>query len=169
MTNKTKTHWRTPDKTDFLGAADLEELIPDGQKDLTAVIKCVEIKEVTVKGKTETCRVATFTSLNIKPMIINVTNGKILKKFAKGSKYVEDWVNIPVSIYVLDNIKVAKEYVEGLRFRPTQPQVKKKVDLTPDHPKWDDSKKAVAAGKLETVKQYFNISDENLKLLQDEF
>lgn len=166
MTEK-RTHWRTPDKTDFLGAADLEELIPDGKTDLIAIIKHVEVKQVKVKGKEDVCRVATFTDPNLKPMIINVTNGKILKSFAGGSKYVEDWNNLPVSIYVLDNIKVAKEFVEGLRFRPQPPKIKK-PELTPDHKKWDEAKQAVKDGKLQAVLKRYHVSEDNLKRLNDE-
>lgn len=162
----TKTHWRTPDKTDFLGAADLEEMTTEG-KDFVAVIKNVEIKEVKVKGKNETCRVANFSDPKIKPMIINVTNGKILKKFSNNSKYVEDWSNIRVSIYILDGIKVGKEYTEGLRFRPTQP-VLKNPELKPDHPKWEEARQAVKDGKIEAVLKRYSVSDENLKLLKDE-
>lgn len=159
-----KTHWRACDKTDFLGSADLEDLLKDGQTDLVLVIKFVEIKEVRVRGKKEVCRVATFTAPGVKPMIINVGNGKILKKFANNSKHIEDWINIPVSIYVNDNVRLGSETTEGLRFRPVQPRIEK-PELTPDHKAWEKAVKAVKDGKIEAVKDRYKISNDNLEIL----
>lgn len=161
-----KTHWRSCDKTDFLGSADIEELTNDESKDLIAIISKVEIKEVKVRGKKDTCRVATFTNTSIKPMIINVGNGKILKGFAN-SKHIEDWVNIPVSIYVNDSVKFGTETMEGLRFRPQQPQLKK-AELTPEHSAWEKAKEAVKQGKLNAVLSRYEVSDDNLKKLKSE-
>lgn len=119
---ETKTHWRKFDKTDFLGAVDLDEMTPS---EITVVIDKVEWKEVKVRGVKEMHRIATFKQ-NIKPMIINVENGKILQSFVN-SKHLEDWTNIPVTIYIKSGVKFGSEVTDALRFRPSKP-VLKKVD-----------------------------------------
>lgn len=122
MEKDIKTHWRKFDKTDFLGAVDLDELTPS---EIIAVIDKVEWKEVKVRGTKGMFRIATFKQ-NIKPMIINVENGKILQSFTN-SKHLEDWVNIPVSIYIKENVKFGTETTDALRFRPNKP-ILKRVD-----------------------------------------
>lgn len=122
------THWRACDKTDFLGAADLEEILQPNQTDLVLTIAKVEIKQAKVRGKIGQHRIATFKE-NVKPMIINVHNGRILKKFANNSAHLEHWGNISVTVYIDSNVKLKGELTEGLRFRPVQPI--KQNQLTP--------------------------------------
>ncbi|MDF3076165.1 MAG: uncharacterized protein K0S09_54 [Sphingobacteriaceae bacterium] len=121
----TKTHWRKYDKTEFLGAVDLDEMTPS---EIIATIEKVEWKEAKVRGAKGMFRIATFRE-NIKPMIINVENGKILQSFVGGSKHLEDWVNIPVQIYIKENVRMGSETMDALRFRPNKPQLQK-VDNT---------------------------------------
>lgn len=157
------THWRKCDKTDFLGAVDLEELLNTGQTDLLAVIEKVEIKEVKVRGKKGEFRIATFTDKKIKPMLLNVGNAKIIKGFSGNKKHVEEWVNIPISLYIQENVKFGSEYTEALRIRPVMP--KQKPELVPGHKKWDDAKEAAKNGKLQSVKSRYVLTPENEKLL----
>ena len=128
---KVKTHWRKVFLSDYLGSCDLD----DG-KDLKAVIKSVTVKSVKSPndGKEQERNVATFTDANLKPMILNATNCKLMKKFA-GSNFINDWNNIPVQIYVKDDIKAFGEVTEGLRIRPAQP-VMSKPKLTPNSQAW---------------------------------
>jgi hypothetical protein len=124
MSKEQKTHWRKYDKTDFLGAVDLDEMTPS---EVVALITKVEWKEAKVRGAKGMFRIATFRE-NLKPMIINVENGKILQSFTN-SKHLEDWVNIPVSIYIKENVKFGNDTMDALRFRPNKP-VMKQVDNT---------------------------------------
>ena len=104
-----KTHWKKVFNSDYLGSCDLE----DG-KDLRAVIKSVTVQEVKgTDGKKQDRNVAIFTDAKIKPMILNVTNSKQVKKFA-GSVYINDWNNIPIQIYVKDDIKAFGDVTEGI-------------------------------------------------------
>ena len=157
-----KTHWRTPDKTDFLGACDLEE-----GKDLHLTIAKVEVKEVKVRGVKGVFRIATFKE-NIKPMILNVGNAKMVKMFAKNDPFVENWVNIPVTIYVQDNVKFGSEITEALRIRGAQPRIEKE-ELTPEKTaKWQNAIKALLDGKLiSDIEAVYKISQQNKNLLID--
>ena len=159
---ETKTHWKKVFNSDYLGSCDLE----DG-KDLKAVIKSVAVKNVKgPDGKEQERNVATFTDVNLKPMILNATNCKLIKKFAK-SVYINDWNNIPIQIYIKDDIKAFGEVTEGLRIRPTQP-VMNKPKLTPDIPAW---KKAIEYlknpnGTIDGIRTRYELSPENEELLK---
>jgi hypothetical protein len=158
---ETKTHWKKVFNSDYLGSCDLE----DG-KDLKAVIKSVAVK--TVKGpdgKEQERNVVTFTDTNLKPMILNATNCKLIKKFAK-SVFINDWNNIPVQIYVKDDIKAFGEVTEGLRIRPTQPAMNK-PKLIPGIPAWDKAIEFLSKeGTIEKVKEKYDLTPESEELLK---
>jgi hypothetical protein len=107
---ETKTHWRKGDKSDYLMSWDLENDLP------ATIVKVVRIK-TKIRGKTEDCRVAYFKE-DLKPMVINVTNGSVIEK-ALGTHIIEEWanINLPVIIYVLAGVKFGRDTVRGLRIR----------------------------------------------------
>lgn len=146
-----KTHWRKCDKSEFLGAADLDEV----HGDLKAVISHVTMDEVNPSGKEKSLkRVAHFKG-DHKPMILNVFNAKILKN-ASGSKYIEDWKDMTVNIYVLQGIKMMGEVKEGLRFRE---QVKAKPHLKEDSKEWTNCVAALRDGfTISDIEKKYQIS-----------
>lgn len=154
-----KTHWKKVFNKDYLGACDLED-----NKDLKAVIKKVEIEDVKDQnGKSSKCNVAIFDG-NIKPMILNVTNCKVIKKFAN-SPYIDDWKNIPVQIYIRNDIKAFGEITEGLRIREVQPKIGK-VELLPNTDQWTKAIEYLKSnGNLANIKARYEISPANEKQL----
>jgi hypothetical protein len=161
-TKETKTHWRKVFLSDYLGSCDLE----DG-KDLKAVIKSVSVKSVKgPDGKEQDRNVAIFTDATLKPMILNATNCKLIKKFAS-SVFINDWNNIPVQIYVKDDIKAFGEVTEGLRIRPTQP-VLNKPNLTPTSKAWQGAIDYLKRpdGTIDGVKSRYELTPENEELLK---
>jgi hypothetical protein len=134
MTTETeRIHWKKVFNSDYLGSCDLE----DG-KDLKAIIKSVNVANVKgLDGKSQERNVAQFTDPAIKPMILNATNCKIVKEFAKSS-FINDWNNVPVLIYTKGDIKVFGEITEGLRIREIQPEIGKK-QLTPTSKAWSNA------------------------------
>lgn len=160
---KNKTHWKKVFNKDYLGACDLE----DG-KDLKAVIKSVEIREIKdPQGKKSNRNVALFTDAKIKPMILNVTNCKVVKKFS-GSNFIEEWKNIPVQIYSRNDIEAFGSLTEGLRFRDTQPQMNK-PELKPGTQAWDGAKKFLTdTGTIPKIKEKYSLSKENEEKLKEE-
>ena len=158
-----KTHYRKVFKSDHLGAADLEEMIEDGKQ---LIFKIKEVKQeygAKVAGKKIDANICYFHE-DIKPLVLNSTNSKQVSKFAQ-SKFVEDWANLVIELFIDSNVKLKGEIVGGVRIRPTQP-VMKKPELTPEHARWNEAKEAVKNGKLEGVKSRFEISSENLLKLQ---
>lgn len=116
---ETKIHWKKVFNSDYLGSCDFEGA------DIKAVIKEVKIQKVKgADGKEQERNVAFFTNSKLKPMILNATNCKIVRKFAK-SNYINDWKNIAIQIYVKDDIKAFGEVTEGLRIREVQPSLEK--------------------------------------------
>ena len=115
-----KTHWKKAFKSDYLSSSDI-----DG-KDLVLTIKHVKYQECRTQSGKKFCNVAHFAESNIKPMILNVINSKIVKEFSGNKTHLEDWLNIKVQVYVNPNVKFGSEVVEGLRFKDKQP-VKKKL------------------------------------------
>lgn len=157
---ETKTHWKKAFNKDYLGSHDLDE-----GKDLVAVIDHVEVKEVKdTSGKASKCNVAIFKG-NVKPMILNVTNCKVIKNFG-GSNYIEDWSDIPIQIYVKE-VTAFGETTEGLRVRPRQPQMEK-PELIPGDPMWDKAVDHLAkpGGKIEDITGRYKVSQENIDKLQ---
>jgi len=155
-----KTHWKKVFNSDYLGSCDLE----DG-KDLKAVIKSVSVRKVkNTDGKEQERNVAEFTDTKLKPMILNATNCKVIKKFAK-SPFINDWNNIAIQIYVKDDIRAFGDITEGLRIREAQP-VFGKPELTPTIPAWQKAiDYYVANKKLEAIKERYSLSAVNEKIL----
>lgn len=157
-----KTHWKKVFNKDYLGACDL-----DDNKDLKAIIKHVEIREIKDTNGTASKRnIAVFTT-SIKPMVLNVSNCKLLKKFAK-SPYIEDWKNIAVQIYVKDDVKAFGEITEGLRFRDFQPKFEK-PELKPNTPQWDNAIAYLKKnGTIPKIEEKWAISNDNRIKLQED-
>ena len=161
MTEQKKTHWKKVFNSDYLSSADING------EDLVAVIQSVRIEKVDGARGAQECNVAHFTDKKIKPMILNVTNSKMVKKFAN-SKFIEDWNNIPVQIYADDNVKAFGEITEALRIRSQQPRIGK-PELKPNTEQWT---KAVAflkgGGKIEQISLKYSFTKETSQKLLEE-
>lgn len=124
-----KHHYRNVFKSDHLGSADLEDLIENGSKLIFTIKEAKQEIGVKVAGKKMDANVIYFKE-PIKPMVVNATNGKIIKQFAN-SAFVEDWKDIIVELYIDENVKsVTGGTTQGVRIRPVQPKVNKKPLFT---------------------------------------
>lgn len=108
-------HWKRMINTDYLGAYSLD----DG-KDMVLTIQSVG-KELVVStgGKKEECVVARFAE-DVKPMILNRTNLKMIAKIYR-TPYIDEWSGKKIQVYQ-DKTKFGGEIVECLRIRPTAPE-----------------------------------------------
>lgn len=152
---QTKTHWKKVFDSDYLGSCDIE----DG-KELKLVIDHVEIRKVkNTNGADEERNVAVFKG-DTKPMILNATNCKQIKKFSK-SPFIQDWSGVAIQVYVKADIKAFGDVTEGLRIRDFQPKIGKDT-LTPEHKAWDGAVKFIKdGGKIEDIKKKYDLSVEN--------
>jgi ribosomal protein L34E len=110
------THWKKLTNPNYLGAYSIE----NGQ-DLVLTIKYVNEETVIgTDGKKDNCVVCHFVE-NVKPMILNATNMKMITKLYK-TPYIEDWAGKRIKIGI-EKIKAFGEIVEALRIRKIVPQV----------------------------------------------
>lgn len=154
------THWKKAFKSDYLGSSDIDE------KEVLLTIERVKLTEcLTASGK-KMCNVAFFKE-DVKPMILNVTNSKLVRELSGNKNHIEDWINISVTIYVNHSVKFGSDLVEGLRIKKRAKNFKETIDEK--HPKFQDAKKALQTKSvsIEQIKAKYDISPEIEKLLVD--
>lgn len=161
--SENQTHYRKAFNSPYLSAADITE-------PTKLTIKCVKLEADKSKKTKDSFNTAYFVEKEIrqgeplKPMILNACNSKTVKSFAP-SAFLEDWNNIPVTIYVEQGIRFGRETVDGLRISTDQPS-KNKSELLPDTTAWGNAIAALERdGNLEKVEQRMYISEENKEKL----
>ena len=167
MDNSKKTHYKKEFNSPYLSAADIIEPTV-----LTVTVAKYE-KDQTKRTKDE-FKVLYFeekklpSGENVKPMILNVGNNEIIRKFSGGSKYVEDWTfGYQVTIFVDPNVRFGRDVVEGLRLMTEKP--KGKTELTPDHGKWVGAVESYRKNKsTDLIEKYMILSPENKNKLIEE-
>ena len=158
MSNENKTHYRKAFNSPYLSSADIV-----GPTVLT--ISRVDLSNDKTKKTKDAFNTAHFVERNLrpgeplKPMILNAHNSKVMKDLS-GSHFIEDWANIPVTIYVDGNVRFGRETVEGLRISPQPPATVKQV-ITPQNAKlWKGAKMAfMRDGNFNKVLERADISE----------
>jgi hypothetical protein len=108
-----KTHYRKAFNSPYLSSADIT-----GPTRLT--VKCVRLEKDRTKKTKDEFNTAYFVEKEIrvgeilKPMILNATNSKMMKTLT-GSAFIDDWNDVPVTVYVDPSVRFGRETVEGLR------------------------------------------------------
>jgi hypothetical protein len=109
------THWKKLINPDYLGAYSL-----DPGKDMVLTIRQVKKEMITgTDGKKEECIVC-YWQEDQKPMILNVTNCKMISKLLK-TPYIEHWAGHRIQIGA-EMVSAFGEKVEALRVRKTLPE-----------------------------------------------
>lgn len=156
-----KTHYRKVFKSDHLGVADLEDLVEAGNPLIFTIKEVKQEYGVKVAGKKGDHNIAYFHE-PIKPLVVNAGNSKVLSAIT-GSKFVEDWANIPVKLYIDPTAKFGGEVTGGVRIHPEAPK-KKKPEVTPDSKAWPN---AIAAyrrdGNFDKVLEHAMLSQSHQK------
>ena len=163
MTTSTKTHWKKIVNPDYLGAYALDP----GDEPILTIRYVVEETVTSPGGAKENCTVAHFMEKGYKPMILNITNCKVIQALYD-SPYIEDWAGKKIQLYV-DKVNAFGTMVEALRIRPRIPKVTK-PPLVPAHPKWAGAVKALKEGNttIDGIKEHFSLFPEiEEKLLQE--
>ena len=111
----TETHWKKLINPDYLGAYSL-----DPGKDMVLTIRQVKKEMITgTDGKKEECIVC-YWQEEQKPMILNVTNCKMIAKLLK-TPYIERWAGHRIQIGA-EVVSAFGEKVEALRVRKALPE-----------------------------------------------
>lgn len=117
-----KTHWKTLYNPDYIGAYALVDAATGQYKDIIATIASVKVENVTgADGKREDCMVMRFVERDIKPMIVNATNAKMMEKLFK-TPIIEDWAGRKIQIGV-ESVKAFGDVVDALRIRKFLPKI----------------------------------------------
>jgi len=110
------THWKKLTNPNYLGSYSIE----NGQ-DLILTIKSVKNEMVIgADGKKEECVVCYFNE-NVKPMILNSTNMKMIAKLYK-TPYIEQWAGKQIQIGT-EKVKAFGDVVDALRIRNKLPKI----------------------------------------------
>lgn len=161
----TKTHYRKAFDSPYLSSADLVEATQ-------LTISRVALEPDHTKKTKDMFNTAYFAEKELrpgeklKPMILNAHNSKIMANLTE-SKFIDDWINVPVTIYIDTNVRFGKETVEGLRISPMKPT---KKQLTPDNvTQWNQAKQAFKRdGNLIAVLKRVDISEsDQAKLIEE--
>lgn len=116
-----KTPWKKLQNKDYLGECDF---LPGEEK--TVTIDSITTSEVMGDGgKTAEKPIMKFKE-EIKPLIVNTTNFKMLQKLFE-SRYIEDWLGKKVILYGDPNVKFGKELVGGVRVKKELPLTTKNI------------------------------------------
>ena len=164
MSNENKTHYRKAFNSPYLSSADIV-----GPTILT--ISKVQLSGDQTKKTKDVFNTAHFVEKQLrpgeplKPMILNAHNSKILRDLT-GSHFLEDWVNVSVTIYVDQNVRFGRDTVEGLRISPQAPVLKKPV-ITPENQKmWANATNAYKRdGNFAKVLERADISEEHQQMI----
>ena len=160
-----KHHYRAIAKSDHLGVADLEDFIEE-KRPLIFTIKYVKQEMgATVAGKKGNFNIAYFAE-QIKPLVLNSTNSKVIKFFANGSPFVEDWKDIPIELFIDETVKMKGELVGGVRIRSVKPGL---PFLTKESKAYQNAVDHVKkGGSMEDVEKRFIVTKEiNDQILAD--
>lgn len=158
-----KTHYRKAFNSPYLSSADIVT-------DTNLVIAYVALEPDKTKKTKEHFNTAYFTEKEIrpgeelKPMILNATNSKMLKELT-GTPFIDDWREVPITVFVDHNVRFGRETVDGMRIKP---QAKRPV-VTPGSKLWENAKAAFKRDKnFDSVKARADISEEHMNQIVEE-
>lgn len=149
-----KTHWKTLDNPNYLGAYSLQ----DGEnKEIDVIIERVIIEKLKGTKDGDQGKVAYLKGL--KPMILNATNCKVITKLFS-TPYVDDWAGKKITLYVA-KIRAFGEDMEALRVKTTAPVIVL-PELLPNTEAWTNCIKALNNGfTIDQIKEKYKLSEAN--------
>ena len=110
---ETKTHWKKNFDRNFIGAPDFQ---PNEEKHVT-----ISGFDENVKVGQQTGKTCIYFEDGVKPMVLNVTNGKTIQKVV-GSRFMEDWIGKRITLFVKEGVEAFREKVDAVRVRPVAPR-----------------------------------------------
>lgn len=109
-----KTHWKQLTNPDYIGAYAFQ---PGEEKHVT--ISKVTRETVTgPDGRKEECSVLHFTG-DIKPLILNITNAKMISKLLR-TPYIEEWTDKTITL-IVETVNAFGERVDAVRVKKSLP------------------------------------------------
>lgn len=113
------THWKSMDNPDYIGAYAFQP----GEEKIATIREVVTEAVSGPDGKKETKTVCYFMEPDIKKMVLNTTNRKMITKMLQ-SPYIEKWQGKSIVLGV-ENVSAFGEKVDAVRVLKKQPQVQR--------------------------------------------
>ena len=162
--NEQLTHWKTGvgKPSPYLGSWDL----PGNFQNVQLTIK-EAIKETTKGLKDDKTAVILHFVEQVKPMILNATNSKMLRALS-GSPFIENWKGIRIELRVEKDVKAFGSVHDTLRIVNKSIVVNKPV-LDSNHSKYIEIRDKIMSGAadINIVANYYIISDELKKAIKN--
>lgn len=108
------THWKKLENPDYIGAYAFQP----GEKKTVTISRVEREQIIGVEGKKSEETVVHFVEAE-KPLILNVTNAKMISKHA-GTPYIEQWSGIRIVLGV-EKVKAFGDVVDAVRVQKTKP------------------------------------------------
>jgi len=161
-----KTHYRKAFNSPYLSSADIVE-------PTVLTISHTKLEADKTRKTKDSFNTAYFKEKELrpgeplKPMVLNAVNSRTMKNLT-GSAFIDDWCDVPITIYVDTNVRFGRDTVEGLRIATERPKMVK-PDLLPETEAWTRALDAYKRdGNLDAVERHMNISEENkAKLIKE--
>ena len=109
------THWKKLTNPDYLGSYAFEP----GQEMTLTISRVIREKVIGADGKSDECIVCYFRENNVRPMILNSTNCKMITKLYR-TPFIEEWAGKQITIRV-EQVKAFGDVVDALRVKPVLP------------------------------------------------
>jgi hypothetical protein len=168
MSEEKVINYRNVHKSDHLGVVDLEEAAENGTRPIVTIKRVEQYagkNKALVAGRKINCNIAYFVE-PIKPLVINATNGAILKGFAD-SVDINKWAGLVIELYADKSVQMKGQTVGGIRIKKTQPQIALPT-LSKDHEQWDMAVGRVRDGMtFEEINKFFLVSASVYEELQN--
>lgn len=150
------THWRTFYPSKYLGSEDLHEA---GVSELNVLIEKVQLEIITGADNRKDNKGVMYLK-GLKPMIVNVTNCKMIAKVL-GTAEVEEWGGKSVIVYI-EKINYRGDIVDALRIKPTAPAPAVLPELTEAHARYVGALTAMQNGSvtIEQIEANYTLSPE---------
>lgn len=122
------------------------------------------------KGKKENLPVIEFEKIEgreqLKPMIVKTGNAKVIQKLS-GTRHIENWSGVRLTLYVDESVKFGKDTVGGIRVLLASDVRPQKDQLHKNHPKWQSCILAIRSNgyTIEDIRKKYNVSAATEKLL----
>lgn len=159
---QTRTDWRKFRKSTHLASADIAIMQSEG-KSLIFKIKEVRREVQKVNGNNTDGEYCYLFGVE-KAWKLNTKNKNQIAAFAvkngippEDKHVIEYWSGLYVELYIDHNVKFGGEIVDGIRIKPTQPQINKVLPVfTEDN--FEPAKQKNAT--IEFIKQYYSVTPE---------
>jgi len=122
-------------KSTHLASVDVEMIIAEKGECILTIEKAFYNKGVDVNGKSTDAYFIKFAEPNVKEMIVNSINRKAIAQIVKElknctaveSRNIGNWSGLKIKLVVDNNVKFAKQIVQGIRVEKSEPQAPKKT------------------------------------------